>query len=154
MRATPLKYQGKFLGPASSVTLYFYSSSQFVPFLFRATVSSVIFLTRFNFSCMSSSSLSLSFSLSFLLLRTCRFYLFFTIIREVSNSERSRHSLLSSVRDICSFFDSPYFSCRARNVFFFSFLFPFFFFFTDVESLPTALMNLNCLSAVGEITSL
>lgn len=98
--------------------------------------------------------LSLSLSLSFLLLRTCRFYLFFTIIREVSNSERSRHSLLSSVRDICSFFDSPYFSCRARNVFFFSFLFPFFFFFTDVESLPTALMNLNCLSAVGEITSL
>lgn len=99
MGATPLKYQGKFLGPASSVTPYFYSSSQFVPFLFRAAVSSVIFLTRFNFSYMSSSSLSLS--LSFLLLPTCRFYLFFTIIREVSNSERSSHFSVF-VRDICS----------------------------------------------------
>lgn len=98
MGATPLKYQGKFLGPASSVTPYFYSSSQFVPFLFRAAVSSVIFLTRFNFSYMSSSSLSLSLSL---LLPTCRFYLFFTIIREVSNSERSSHFSVF-VRDICS----------------------------------------------------
>ena len=124
MGATPLKYQGKFLGPASSVTPYFYSSSQFVPFLFRAAVSSVIFLTRFNFSYMSSSSLSLSLSPYYYQLVV---FIYFSQLFEKFRIAKDRAISLSSYETSVPF-DSPYFSCRARNVFF-SFLFFFFFSF-------------------------